>query len=70
MPGQKTLKALCLLPLLPALLLPGTGVLVTGLVGLCFGLFYLWLGRSLLPVIVAHMTVNAWGITGLYLGMA
>lgn len=46
-----------------------TGVVATGLIGLCFGLLYLWTGRRLLPVIVAHMTVNAIGITALYLGL-
>lgn len=44
------------------------GVVATGLIGLCFGFFYLWTGRRLLPVIVAHMTVNAVGVTALYLG--
>lgn len=46
------------------------GVVATGLIGLCFGLLYLWTGRRLLPVIVAHMTVNAVGVTALYLGVA
>ena len=46
-----------------------TGVLTTGLIGLCFGLFYLWTNRRLLPVIVAHMTVNAFGVTALFLGV-
>lgn len=44
------------------------GMLSTGLVGLAFGLLYVRVGRRLLPVIVAHMTVNAYGITLLYLG--
>lgn len=44
------------------------GMFATGLVGLTFGLLYLWMNRQLLPVIVAHMTVNAYGITMLYLG--
>lgn len=44
------------------------GMFATGLVGLAFGLLYLWMNCRLLPVIVAHMTVNAYGITMLYLG--
>lgn len=44
------------------------GMLATGLVGFAFGLLYLGTNRRLLPVIVAHMTVNAYGITMLYLG--
>lgn len=45
------------------------GMLATGLVGLAFGLLYLQVGRRLLPVIVAHMTVNAHGITLLFFGL-
>lgn len=45
------------------------GMISTGLVGLAFGVLYLWTNRSLLPVIVAHMTVNAYGITLLYFGV-
>lgn len=45
------------------------GMITTGLVGLIFGVLYLRTQRSLLPVIVAHMTVNAYGITLLYVGL-
>jgi uncharacterized protein len=45
------------------------GVITTGLVGLLLGLLYLRMGRTLLPPIVAHMTINAYGITLLYLGL-
>lgn len=44
------------------------GVLTTGLTGLLFGLLYIFLGRKLVPAIVAHMTVNFIGITQIYLG--
>lgn len=46
------------------------GVITTGLIGLLFGLLYLRMDRKLLAPIVAHMTVNAYGITLLYLGFA
>ena len=46
------------------------GMISTGMVGLAFGALYLWTNRSLLPVIVAHMTVNAYGITALYFGVS
>lgn len=45
------------------------GVIATGLIGLLFGLLYLYVGRKLLPAIVAHMIVNAYGITMIYLGL-
>lgn len=44
------------------------GVLATAVVGLLLGLFYLLMERQLLPVIVAHMTINFIGITLIYLG--
>jgi hypothetical protein len=44
-------------------------VITTGLVGLLLGLLSLRMGRKLLPAIVAHMTINAYGITLLYLGL-
>ncbi len=44
------------------------GVFSTGLIGLSFGLLYVFSGRKLLPVIVAHMATNFYGITLLYLG--
>ena len=44
------------------------GVLSTGLTGLIFGILYLLTGRKLLPVVLAHMTVNFIGITQIYLG--
>tara|TARA_R110001599_G_scaffold85256_11_gene229053 strand:+ start:2420 stop:3085 length:666 start_codon:yes stop_codon:yes gene_type:complete len=44
------------------------GMLSTGLIGLIFGLTYLAVGRKLAPAIFAHMTINALGITELYLG--
>lgn len=46
------------------------GTITTGLTGLLFGLLYIACGRNLLPAIVAHMTVNAYGVTLIYLGMA
>lgn len=45
------------------------GVLSTGLIGASLGALYLALDKKLLPAIVAHMTINAFGITSLYLGM-
>ena len=44
------------------------GVLSTGLTGLLFGIIHLRYGRKLLPVVLAHMTVNFIGITQMYLG--
>lgn len=44
------------------------GVITTGLAGLLLGLLYLRMGRKLLAPIAAHMTINAYGITLLYLG--
>lgn len=44
------------------------GVFSTGIIGLSFGLLYVFSGRKLLPVIVAHMATNFYGITMLYLG--
>ncbi len=44
------------------------GVLSTGLTGLIFGILYLLTGRKLLPVVLAHMTVNFIGISQIYLG--
>ncbi|WP_370187188.1 lysostaphin resistance A-like protein [Qipengyuania sp.] len=45
------------------------GVITTGLIGLSFGLLYLWNGRKLLVPVIAHMTVNAYGLTLMYLGL-
>jgi hypothetical protein len=47
-----------------------SGMITTGLIGLLFGILYLSVGRKLLPCIAAHMTVNAYGITQIYLGIA
>lgn len=44
------------------------GVFSTGIIGLSFGLLYIFSGRKLLPAIVAHMATNFYGITLLYLG--
>jgi membrane protease YdiL (CAAX protease family) len=44
------------------------GVVTTGMIGFLFGLIYIGTGKKLLPAIIAHMTVNAYGITQLYLG--
>lgn len=44
------------------------GVISTGLTGLAFGSIYLAAGRKLLPAMLAHMTLDAIGITMLYLG--
>lgn len=46
-----------------------TGVITTGLIGFGYGLLYVVAGRHLLVAIFAHMTVNAIGITQLYLGL-
>ena len=45
-----------------------SGVISTGLTGLAFGAIYLAAGRKLLPAMLAHMTLDAIGITMLYLG--
>lgn len=45
-----------------------SGGLDTAIMGLGNGLLYIAAGRRLLPAIVAHMTVDAIGITQLYLG--
>lgn len=44
------------------------GVWSTGLTGFIFGILYLMTGRKLLPVVLAHMTVNFIGITQIFLG--
>ncbi|MBD8525884.1 type II CAAX endopeptidase family protein [Pseudomarimonas arenosa] len=46
-----------------------SGVISTGVTGLLLALFWLW-RRSIVSNIAAHMTVNAIGITLLYLGLA
>lgn len=43
------------------------GVIVTGTVGLIFGIWYLITKRNLLPLILAHGLVNSIGITMLFL---
>lgn len=45
-----------------------SGMIATGVAGLLLGLLYLATNRKLLPVAAAHMTVNAIGVTLLYLG--
>jgi len=45
-----------------------SGGLDTGLSGLAFGILYIAAGRKLLPAMLAHATVDAIGITMLYLG--
>ncbi|MCT2559011.1 CPBP family intramembrane metalloprotease [Tsuneonella sp. YG55] len=45
------------------------GVITTGLLGLIFGLLYLWNKRRLLVPIVTHMTVNTYSLTLMYLGL-
>jgi membrane protease YdiL (CAAX protease family) len=47
-----------------------SGVISTGASGLLFGALYLASGRKLLPAMLAHMTLDAIGITALYLGYA
>lgn len=44
------------------------GVVSTGLVGLVLGVLYAAAGRMLAPCILAHMTIDAIGITELYKG--
>jgi len=46
-----------------------TGVISTGLIGMCFGFLYLAFNKKLLPAMVAHMVVNILGVTSLYLGI-
>lgn len=46
-----------------------TGMISTGIIGFCFGLLYIAVGRKLLVPVAAHMTVNIIGITALYLGI-
>jgi membrane protease YdiL (CAAX protease family) len=46
------------------------GAASTGLIGLMIGVLYVACGRKLAPAILAHMTVNAFGITELYVGHA
>ena len=43
------------------------GVIITGVVGLVFGLSYLLARRNLWPVIIAHALINTWGLTALHL---
>lgn len=46
------------------------GALMTGAVGVAFGLVYLWFGRrNLWPLIIAHGTVDTIGITARFLGV-
>lgn len=46
-----------------------TGILVTGLIGLVFGLLYLRL-RALWPLVIAHGLIDTVGLLALYAGMA
>lgn len=46
------------------------GALVTGASGFAFGVFYLWFGkRNILPLILAHGTLNSLGQTFRFLGI-
>jgi membrane protease YdiL (CAAX protease family) len=45
------------------------GVISTGIIGLGYGAAYFAANRSLPAAIAAHMTVNAIGVTQLYLGL-
>lgn len=45
-----------------------TGILVTGLIGLVFGLLYLRM-RSLWPLVIAHGLIDTVGLLALYAGM-
>lgn len=46
------------------------GFIVTGVIGLALGLFYIWLGRTnLLPQILAHGYMNTIGFTMRFLGL-
>ncbi|WCL55174.1 CPBP family intramembrane glutamic endopeptidase [Gimibacter soli] len=46
------------------------GALMTGAVGVAFGLVYLWFGRrNMWPLIIAHGAVDTIGITARFLGM-
>jgi membrane protease YdiL (CAAX protease family) len=45
------------------------GVVLTGLIGLSFGISYLFLKRSLWPIILVHGVVDSVGFTALYLGL-
>ncbi len=44
------------------------GVIVTGTVGLTFGVFYLLCKRNLIPLIIAHGLVNTISFSALYFG--
>lgn len=46
-----------------------SGAISTGLIGLGFALLYVGTGRKLLAPMLAHMTLDAIGITQIYLGM-
>ena len=43
------------------------GIIITGVVGLVFGLSYLLARRNLWPLIIAHALINTWGLTALHL---
>ncbi|WP_174754922.1 CPBP family glutamic-type intramembrane protease [Arenimonas daejeonensis] len=45
-----------------------TGIVVTGCIGLVFGLLYLRL-RSLWPLVIAHGLVDTIGLVALYAGL-
>ena len=45
------------------------GAIVTGLIGLVFGLVYVWIGRrNILPLVFAHGIANSLAQTARYLG--
>ncbi len=46
-----------------------SGAISTGLIGLGFALLYVGTGRKLLAPALAHMTLDAIGITQIYLGI-
>jgi membrane protease YdiL (CAAX protease family) len=46
-----------------------SGAISTGLIGLGFALLYVGTGKRLLAPVLAHMTLDAIGVTQLYLGI-
>jgi membrane protease YdiL (CAAX protease family) len=46
-----------------------SGAISTGLIGLGFALLYVGTGKKLLAPVLAHMVVDAIGVTQLYLGI-
>jgi hypothetical protein len=46
------------------------GMLNAGALGLLGGLCYLWNGRNLWPLFIAHGLVDSVGLTALFLGLA